>query len=208
MGSGTGGLPIPQRIGAQQAGLQGEDLRRWRSEPSRNGGRLFYEEQNSAIANGFTALVGVPLSDQSVEGVGNLGLLAGSHQRISEFFRWQRHTGSGRLGPEGAGWPREDSEAPNRHGLVHYPPAVRRSYRDQPGAVLTPRAFEGVWPKPELVKMLPGDAVIALHATLHCATRVERPEHGPRLMVYFRVAAERPESKIRVYPEALEDCWL
>ena len=53
----------------------------------------------------YTCLVGVTLSDQSIEGSGNLGLLKGAHHRMIEFFRKQKEMGSP-LGPGGWGWPR------------------------------------------------------------------------------------------------------
>ena len=69
----NGGIAIPQQVGAQR-GLRGESLTRWRRKRSRNGAVRFYPEprHNAAIAN-FTCLVGVALSDQSVDGCGNLG---------------------------------------------------------------------------------------------------------------------------------------
>lgn len=88
----------------------------------------------TSIAN-FTCLVGVALSDQSLEGSGNLGVLKGAHRHMSEFFRWQRKNSNNEhpvvLGPEGPGWPRENEHAPNKHGLVHYPPVVRRKFKTQ-----------------------------------------------------------------------------
>ena len=47
----------------------------WYSDPSTNGGLLHFSPESN-LAN-FTCLVGVALSDQTMEGVGNLGLLKG-----------------------------------------------------------------------------------------------------------------------------------
>ena len=63
-----------------------------------------------------------------------------------------------------------------------------------------------MWPRPTLIKCEPGDAVIVLHSTPHCATRVESAD--PRYMIYFRLTpAARPEANRRCYPEAACDIW-
>ena len=156
----NGGSGVPQATGPHAA-LTGDALLRWRRDPGTNGVQLFHPKQNSAISN-FTALVGVALSDQSADGAGNLGVLAGAHHHMTDFFRWQRTQGEGCLGPGGAGWPREDANAPNCHGLVHIPPAVRELYMGQNDAVLSSAAPSGVWPKPTLLLLQPGDAIIVL----------------------------------------------
>ena len=92
--------------------------------------------------------------------------------------------------------------APNASGLRHYPDAVRDAFR--PHGVET--ADGRFWPKPTLVRLAAGDAVVVLHAVPHCATRVEGSE--PRLMAYFRIMPERrPSANRSVYPEALCDIW-
>ena len=172
----------------------------WNESPSTNGAARYYPELNSNIAN-FAALVGVPLSDQRKAGAGNLGLLKGAHKRIERFFKWQREQG-GPLGPEGPGWDRIDRSAPHAHGLVHYPLKVRSAYKRSAAA-----SFDGhYWPKPTLVKVKPGDAVIVHWATPHSSTRVMGPD--PRLMVYFRTRPERPEEFKRSYPDAICNNWL
>lgn len=150
----------------------------------------------------FTALVGVALSDQTQEGAGNLGVLRGAHHHIEAFFRSQRAAG-GPLGPDGPDWPREHLEAPNRHGLRHYPEAVREAFVD--GAART--ADGRIWPRPTFMRLAPGDAVVVLHATPHGGSRVAAAD--PRQMVYFRVQpAGRPETMRRWYADALCDNWL
>lgn len=172
----------------------------WFRDPASNGCRREFPDLGANVM-GFTALVAVALSDQTREGVGNLGLLKGAHHHMERFFRRQRAAG-GPLGPDGPFWPRMDAEAPNGGGLRHYPDEVREAFAD--GAEQTPDGKR--WPKPTLLRMAPGDAAIVLHAVPHCATRVEGAE--PRMMAYFRItSAARAEANRRVCPDALCDIW-
>ena len=141
----NGGIATP----AAGSKLNAEEERGWNSDPSTNGGKRRYPEHDCNIAN-FTALVGVALSDQRSEGAGNLGFLRGGHRHMEAFFRRQRDLG-GPLGPEGPGWPREDLHAPNGHGLVHYPQAVRLRYRRTAVA----GNDDTLWPKPTWMRLKP-----------------------------------------------------
>ena len=180
--------------------MNAEELAAWDKEPARNGCRKCFPELNVNIMN-FAALVGVALSDQTEEGVDNVGLLKGGHHEMERFFRRQRDAG-GPLGPDGPDWERIDTAAPNASGLRHYPDSVRDAFR--PNGVETPDGR--FWPQPTLIRLAPGDAVIALHAVPHCATRVGGSE--PRLTAYFRVTPKsRPEANRIIYPEALCDIW-
>ena len=175
--------------------------RMWYRDPATNGASRTHPEFNCNLSN-FTALVGVALSDQRLEGAGNLGLLKGGHRKMERFFQQQRDAG-GPLGPDGPGWPREHLEAPNGHGLRHYPDAVRHSYRHS--AAFTEDGH--CWPKPTLMKLAPGDAVIVHYATPHGATLVSGPD--PRFMLYFRTTPKsRAEKNRSIYPDALCDTWL
>lgn len=186
--------PISRKLSATQE-------QQWHASPSTNGAERYYPDLNSNIAC-FSALVGVALSDQREAGSGNLGLLKGAHRHMEKFFRWQRDQG-GPLGPEGPGWPRVDADAPNGHGLVHYPDRVRHRYRRS--AAITPDGR--VWPKPTLVKVKPGDAVIVHWATPHSRTRLFGSD--PRMMAYFRTTRyPRPEAFKRSYPDAMCNNWL
>ena len=171
----------------------------WDQEPSTNGCVKAFPERNVNVAS-FTALVGVALSDQTSEGVGNLGLLRGGHLEMERFFRWQRDQG-GPLGPDGPGWDRFDERAPNGAGLRHYPDALREAFR----ADAEIGGDGAVWPRPTLLRMAPGDAAIVLHMTPHSATRVEGTD--PRLMAYFRVTAASREEGERTNAAALCDIW-
>ena len=192
----NGAAPVHQRTDRP---MSEEELSRWNRDPARNGVRRTYAGGINIL--NFTALLGIPLSDQSVEGAGNLGLLRGAHHPISEFFRYQRDAG-GPIGPDGPGWERIDSNAPNFSGLRHYPDQVREQFTE--GAEYT--SDGRIWPKPTLIKVKPGDAVLTLHAVPHCATRLEG--HSPRLMAYFRlVSAARDQSRPESSVDALCDCW-
>ena len=193
----NGGTQVPD-IGEE---LTPHKRRLWYRNAGTNTIPRTFPELNCNVAN-FTALIGVALSDQRREGAGNLGLLKGAHRRLERFFREQREAG-GPLGPDGPGWPREHEEAPNGHGLRHFPDAVRESYRRT--AVFTEDGH--CWPRPTLMKLAPGDAVIVHFSTPHGATLVSGPD--PRFMLYFRVTPKsRPQRNHRVYPDALCDIWL
>ena len=173
----------------------------WFQDPARNGVSRRYPEFGTTIKN-FTALLGIPLSDQTREGCGNLGLLRGAHHDIEAFFQHQQNLG-GPLGPDGPDWERFDNSAPNKCGLRHYPESVREKFTE--GAEYTSDGRS--WPRPTLVKAKPGDAILVLHSVPHCATRVSTEE--PRLMIYFRLtSANRPAGNETIYPEALCDIWL
>ena len=192
----NGAGPVP----AIERPMTRTERKKWYQDPARNGCSRSYEGTGMNITN-FTALVGVALSDQRKEGVGNLGLLKGAHLKMGEFFRWQDAQG-GPLGPDGPGWPREHFEAPNGHGLRHYPDQLRDAYKRS--AEVTPDGR--LWPKPTLMKLAPGDAVIVHFATPHSASRVDGPD--PRHMIYFRVMSpDRPEDQRRSYSPALTDIW-
>lgn len=192
----NGASPVHQRT---DRAMNDEERAAWFQDPGRNGVRRTYKGTN--VLN-FTALLGIPLSDQMVEGSGNLGLLRGAHHPMSEFFRFQRDKG-GPLGPDGPDWERMDSTCPNRAGLRHYPDQVRQQFKED-GAYTSDGQL---WPKPTLIKVRPGDAVIALHAIPHCSTRLEGV--SPRLMAYYRLVAEnRPAENPTVFPDALCDCWF
>ena len=91
-----GGLPLVTPDGEP---LTDEHLEQWYSDPATNGGRRSYPELDLSVpvnmAN-YTCLLGVPLSDQTREGCGNLGLLRGAHFAMEQAFREQRDVGRGR----------------------------------------------------------------------------------------------------------------
>lgn len=194
----NGSTPIHQRLDRP---MNAAEIAAWDQKRGRNGVLKSFPQFNSNVSN-FTALLGIPLSDQSEPGNGNLGLLRGAHHHIATFFSQQRESG-GPLGPDGPNWDRIDTEAPNGCGLRHYPDYVRSQYRED--AAFT--ADGKMWPKPDLIRVRPGDAVLALHAVPHCSTRNE--VEVPRLMVYFRLLSQnRPDGNRFNYPDALCDCWL
>ena len=177
------------------------ELTAWNRDMGRNGVLRTYSDHGVNVLN-YTALLGIPLSDQMAEGSGNLGLLRGAHHAIARFFKYQSDEG-GPLGADGPGWERLDTEAPNYSGLRHYPQQVREQFTE--GAAYT--SDGRMWPKPELIKLKPGDAVLSLHAVSHGATRLEG--FAPRLMAYFRLlSSARSNSNPGIYADALCDCWL
>ena len=193
----NGGAPVHQRTDRP---MNEEELALWNRDPGRNSVSRSYPGGINVL--NFTALLGIPLSDQTVEGAGNLGLLRGAHHAISEFFQYQRDAG-GPLGPDGPGWERIDTEARNFSGLRHYPDQVREQFSN--GAKYT--SDGRMWPKPTLIKVKPGDAVLTLHAVPHGSTRLEG--NSPRLMAYFRlVSSAREGSSRETSVNALCDCWL
>ena len=194
----NGGGPVHQRIDRP---MNEEELARWNRETGRNGVRREFPKSNTNITN-FTALLGIPLSEQMEDGCGNLGLLTGAHHHIERFFQMQRDQG-GPLGPDGPDWPRLDEKAPNRSGLRHYPDQVRDQFKE--GAAYT--SDGRMWPRPDLVKMKPGDAVLVLHAVPHSSSRLERLT--PRINAYFRLTPKSSQREsLGPNPEALCDCWL
>ena len=66
---------------------------RWYADPSTNGGRRFYPASDGhgedCCMTNFTCLVGIPLSDMSEEGSGNVGLMRGSHHDMQAFLNRQ-----------------------------------------------------------------------------------------------------------------------
>ena len=194
----NGGAPVHQRTDRP---MNEQELEKWNRDPGRNGVSRTFENKASNILN-FTGLLGIPLSDQSEEGCGNVGLLTGAHRPMSKFFKHQRDKG-GPIGPDGPGWERLDTEAPNKSGLRHYPEQVRSQFSK--GAKYTKDGR--MWPKPDLIKVKPGDAVLVLHATPHSSSRNE--SFAPRLMAYFRfVSSRRKDLKSGAEIDALCDCWL
>ena len=142
-----------------------------------------FEDPDMTLGLGsFTAFVFVCLSDQSVEGRGQTCLLRGGHHAMEEFFRMQRDVDN-RLGPEGAGWPRLNHDAPNRCGLVYLPPSVCEQFVDETSES-TPDGRR--WPRPTQILMEPGDACIASYHIPHSGTR---NEHGSesRKNIIFRI---------------------
>ena len=120
----------------------------------------------------FTLLIGVPLNDQSEDGMGNLALLKGAHHAVERVFQMQAALG-GPLGPGGPNWEREDPLSPTTHGVNMMPPSVRDEFAtnaDGQPAVVTEKGR--VWPCPTLVHTVPGDAVIVLNHTPHAPTYI------------------------------------
>ena len=129
---------------------------------------------------------------------------AGCHA-YEYLFRRQRDAGTV-LGPEGLDWPREDAAAPNQHGLNYMPDVVREQFAGK-------RTADGkMWPRPELIKATPGDAVVVLHSCPHGASINTAAD--PRYMIYFRITTPlraqelgSPVGGAACSVEALVDIW-
>lgn len=91
----------------------------------------------------------------------------------------------GPLGPGGpCGWEREDTTAPNGHGVQYYPPILREAHSRNGGKART--GSDGrVWPEPELVKLRRGDAVIVLHGLPHSSTRNGKKTKGLSTLDFY-----------------------
>eukprot|EP01046_Picozoa_sp_COSAG06_P009755 COSAG06_NODE_515_length_14818_cov_1329.391263_14_plen_274_part_00 len=92
----NGGTQIPQ---GQE--LSAAEADAWYSDPSTNGGTRFYpgtlgHGEDTCMTN-FTVLVGIPLSDMSEEGSGNVGLMRGSHHDMESFLNKQHGMRAPRL---------------------------------------------------------------------------------------------------------------
>ncbi|MDE0694017.1 MAG: phytanoyl-CoA dioxygenase family protein [Gammaproteobacteria bacterium] len=146
---------------------------------------LFQDPARTLSLGSFTAFVGVALNDQTEFGRGNLCVLAGAHELVEEFFRYQRDNG-GPVGPEGPGWPRLSPAGNGGVRLTMLPDTIRDHFLDDANTT-----DDGtLWLKPTPVLMDEGDAVIALHACPHGASSNFGPD--PRMNVYFRFRRHRP----------------
>lgn len=143
---------------------------------------MFQDPEMTLALGSFTAFVFVCLNDQTEEGCGQTMVLPRSHHAVERFFQWQRSVNN-HLGPEGPGWPRLDTDAPNRCGLIYYPDAVREQFIDET-SLTTPDGKR--WPRPTPVLMAPGDACIATYHILHSGSRNERGTES-RKNIIFRI---------------------
>lgn len=147
-----------------------------------NDGLLWMDPDRRISTGSYTALVGICLSDQTVPGNGQFGVLKGLHEEVEAAFRAQRDAGS-IIGAEGLGWPRIKIDSQGRPFMNGLPDSIRARAAE---LAKTNPAIED-WPWPELTPVLmePGDAVIALHSLPHTPTPNLGP--NPRMNVYFRI---------------------
>ena len=194
----NGATPPHQHINRP---MSPQELDAWSQDRGNNGVMRTYPGTGINLTN-FTALLGIPLSDQVRQGVGNLGLLRGAHHHIQDFFKFQDEQG-GPMGPDGPCWERIHAEAPNGCGLRHYPDQVRDQFAESATFTEDGRS----WPKPDLIEIELGDAVLTLYAVPHGATRCEASD--PRAMVYFRLTNScRPDRFKSNFAAGLCDNWL
>ncbi|MEM8767588.1 MAG: hypothetical protein AAGE43_09105 [Pseudomonadota bacterium] len=157
---------------------------------------LFQDPAMTLAVGSFTTFCIVPLNDQMADGVGQTSLIPGGHHVLEQFYRWQLEQ-SGRIGPEGPGWPRFDYSAPNGAGHVYLPDAVQEkliALDDTPPAC-TPDGRP--WPRPTPIRMEPGDAAITLFQMPHTATRNEAGTESRKNMI-FRIRNKARQPGVRV----------
>ena len=100
----------------------------------------------------------------------------GMHHEMERFYR-EQHAAGGPIGPDGPGWPRENLEAENGHGLNMVPPFLNGVTRN--GALEGPGGL--LFPKPTLVLLDIGDAVICHHGVPHVSPALALPALGHEL---------------------------
>ena len=144
---------------------------------------LFQDPEMTNAVGSFTTFCIIPLNEQVEEGCGQTAVVPGGHHVLEQFFRWQLDV-SGKIGPEGPGWPRFDYEAPNGIGHVYLPDAVQEKLIDLIGE--QPEcSFDGrPWPKPTPINMGPGDAAITIFQMPHTGTRNQFGTESRKNMIY------------------------
>jgi hypothetical protein len=153
---------------------------------------LFQDPDMTLGLGSFTAFVFVCLSDQTVEGRGQTGILPGAHHAVEKFFRWQRDTNN-QIGVEGPGWPRLNHDAPNRCGIVLIPEMVLNQFVDE-SSEMTPDGRR--WPKPTLGLMEPGDACVKEYQMPHTGTRNELGTDSRKNVIFRLRHRKRQPDKI------------
>ena len=153
---------------------------------------LFQDPEMTLGLGSFTAFVFVCLNDQMEEGMGQTSVLKGSHHEMEKFFRWQYET-SGRLGPEGPGWPRINYESPNRCGLFYLPETVQQKFVDETSES-TPDGKK--WARPTQVLMEAGDACITMYHIPHSGSRNERGSESRKNIIFRLRNKKRQPDKL------------
>ena len=148
----------------------------------RIGGRSWHlDGMDKGLYGPFSLLIGVALSDQTVDNCGNLGVHAGSHHTLKDFLK-----------KYAAACDHSTLDANNETAVQE-----RRLY------AVSLVQNKPILDEPIQVKLRKGDVVFALHKLAHLGTP-NYSEHI-RKMVYFRVS-HRSLEKLR--GPALEDIWL
>jgi hypothetical protein len=144
---------------------------------------LFQDPDMTLAVGSFTAFVIVPLNDQMTPGCGQTAVVPGGHRVLEEYYRWQ-NAQSGKIGPEGPGWPRFDYDTPNGAGHVYLPDAVQEALIALGDAAPETTPDGRRWPRPTQILMEPGDAAITIFQMPHTGTRNEVGTESRKNMIF------------------------
>ena len=144
---------------------------------------LFQDPEMTNAVGSFTTFCIIPLNEQFDAGCGQTAVVPGGHHVLEQFFRWQLNV-SGKIGPEGPGWPRFDYEVPNGIGHVYLPDAVQEKLIELTGERPECSSDGRPWPKPTPINMGPGDAAITIFQMPHTGTRNQFGTESRKNMIY------------------------
>ncbi len=156
---------------------------------------LFQDPDMTLSVGSFTAFVIVALNDQTVEGCGQTAVVPGGHHVLEAFYRWQ-YEQSGKVGPEGPGWPRFDHNTPNRAGHIYLPQAVQDKLMELDSRKPDTTPDGRPWPRPTQILMEPGDAAITIFQMPHTGTRNEFGTESRKNMIYRIRNKKRQPNKV------------
>jgi hypothetical protein len=115
--------------------------------------------------------------------VGQTAVVPGGHRVLEAFYRWQFET-AGKVGPEGPGWPRFDTNAENGAGHVYLPDAVQEKLMEMDSETPETTPDGRPWPRPTPIKMEPGDVAITIFQMPHTGTRNQFGTESRKNMIY------------------------
>ena len=144
---------------------------------------LFQDPEMTNAVGSFTTFCIIPLNEQFDAGCGQTAVVPGGHHVLEQFFRWQLNV-SGKIGPEGPGWPRFDYKVPNGIGHVYLPDAVQEKLIELTGERPECSSDGRPWPKPTPINMGPGDAAITIFQMPHTGTRNQFGTESRKNMIY------------------------
>ena len=144
---------------------------------------LFQDPEMTNAIGSFTTFCIVPLNEQMEAGVGQTAVIPGGHHVLEQFLRWQLQC-SGKIGPEGPGWPRFDYQAPNGLGHNYLPDAVQEKLIELVGEEPETTPDGRKWPRPTPIRMAPGDAAITIFQMPHTGTRNQFGTESRKNMIY------------------------
>ena len=150
---------------------------------------LFQDPEMTLAVGSFTAFVIVALNEQFEDGVGQTAVIPGGHHVLEGFYRWQYQI-SGKIGPEGPGWPRFDYNAPNGAGHVLLPDAVQKKFIEMDSEPPETTPDGRPWPRPTPIRLGPGDAAITIFQMPHTGTRNQFGTES-RKNIIFRIRNKR-----------------